>query len=116
MEVNGRHNLSTLLAVNCGINFPWLQYKHLVDNEPPTSLDFKTGIYWVDITRDVGYSLMNLKQEKYSLKQYLRPYFKPHVFAIFDLQDIRPFIRRCLFLFKQGVYQIFGYFKPGKGM
>jgi len=24
MEVNGRHNLSTLLAVRCGINFPWL--------------------------------------------------------------------------------------------
>jgi len=115
MEVNGRHNLSTLLAVHCGINFPWLQYKHLVDNELPTGLDFKKGTYWVDITRDVGYSLMYFKQERYSFSEYFRPYFKPHVFAIFDLKDIRPFIRRCLFLFKQGLYEVFAFFKPNKG-
>jgi len=114
MEVNGRHNLSTLLAVRCGINFPWLQYQHLVENEQPTAHDFKTGIYWIDITRDVGYSLGYLKQERYSLRQYLRPYFKQHVFAIFDLKDIRPFIRRCLFLLKQGLYEAFSYFKPNK--
>jgi len=114
MEVNGRHNLSTLLAVRCGINFPWLQYQHLVENEQPTAHDFKTGIYWIDITRDVGYSLGYLKQERYSLRQYLRPYFNQHVFAIFDLKDIRPFIRRCLFLLKQGLYEAFSYFKPNK--
>jgi len=107
MEVNGRHNLSTLLAVHCGINFPWLQYKHLVDNEQPAGEDFKTEVYWVDITRDVGYSLMYLRQERYSLGQYLRPYFKPHVFAIFDIKDIKPFIQRCMFLMKQGISEIF---------
>jgi len=114
MEVNGRHNLSTLLAVRCGINFPWLEYQHLVENEQPTAQDFKTGIYWIDITSDVGYSLGYLKQERYSLRQYLRPYFNQHVFAIFDLKDIRPFIRRCLFLLKQGLYEVFSYFKPNK--
>jgi len=114
MEVNGRHNLSTLLSVHCGINFPWLQYRHLVENEIPAASDFKTDIYWVDITRDVGYSLLYLRQERYSLAQYLRPYFKPHVFAIFDLSDIRPFIKRCLYLFKQGVYESIAYLKPNR--
>ncbi len=114
MEVNGRHNLSTLLSVRCGINFPWLQYKHLTDNEAPVAKSFKCGIYWIDITRDVGYSLRFLTQERYSLKQYLRPYINPHVFAIFDLKDIKPFLRRCLFLIKQGVHTAFAYFKPGK--
>ncbi|MDQ4032416.1 MAG: hypothetical protein M3332_09165, partial [Actinomycetota bacterium] len=28
IEVNARHNLSSLLATRCGINFPWLQYRH----------------------------------------------------------------------------------------
>lgn len=28
MEVNGRHNRSSALAVQCGVNFPWIQYKH----------------------------------------------------------------------------------------
>jgi len=114
MEVNGRHNLSTLLAVRCGINFPWLQYKHLVENEQPMSSDFKSGIYWIDITRDVGYSLKHWRQERYSIRQYLRPYFNPHVFAIFDLKDIRPFIKRCLFLLKQGWCEVYAYFKSNK--
>jgi len=114
MEVNGRHNLSTLLSVRCGINFPWIQYKHLVSNELPTAKSFKSGIYWIDITRDVGYSLKFLKEEGYSLKQYLRPYLNQHVYAIFDLSDIKPFVRRCLFLFKQGLYACFAYLKPVK--
>ncbi len=114
MEVNGRHNLSTLLAVRCGINFPWLQYRHLVENELPTGHNFKTGIYWIDITRDIGYSIKYLRQEKYSIKQYLRPYFSKHVFAIFDLKDLKPFIRRCLYSLKVGLNQGFSYFDSNK--
>ncbi len=114
MEVNGRHNLTTLLAVHCGINFPWLHYRHLVENELPTVHDFKKGIYWIDITRDIGYSIKYLRQERYSIKQYLRPYFNKHVFAIFDLKDLRPFIRRCLYLFKSGLNQGFMYLRPNK--
>jgi len=114
MEVNGRHNLSTLLSVRCGINFPWLQYKHLVNNELPKAKDFKSGIYWIDITRDVGYSYKFLKEEGYSLKQYIRPYINRHVYAIFDLSDIRPFIRRCMFLFKEGLTTVRGRLKLDK--
>ena len=33
IEVNGRHNLSLMLAVYCGLNFPELHYKHLVFGE-----------------------------------------------------------------------------------
>ena len=114
IEVNGRHNLSTLLAVRCGINFPWLQYRHLVENEPPTEHNFKTGIYWIDITKDIGYSIKYLRQERYSIKQYFRPYFNKHVFALFDLKDLKPFIRRCLYLLKAGLNQGFSYLMSNK--
>lgn len=98
MEVNGRHNLSTLLAVRCGMNFPWLQYRHMILGENPTVSDYETGIYWIDLTRDIWYSLKFYNQEKYSLKHYLLPYFQPHIFAIFDWKDINPFVRRCAYL------------------
>lgn len=101
MEVNGRHNLSTLLAVRCGINFPWLQYQHLLFGEKLSARQYTTGIYWVDIPRDVGYSVKFFRREKYSLKQYVLPYIKPHVFAILDWRDIRPFIKRITYLAKQ---------------
>ena len=37
MEVNARHNLSSLLATRCGLNFPWMQYQHLVDGIVPVA-------------------------------------------------------------------------------
>jgi len=95
MEVNGRHNLSTLLAVKCGLNFPWIHYQHLVNGEKPQSSDYRTGVYWIDLIRDVGYSLKSFRQERYSPLQYAKPYFKPHVFAILDWRDPKPFIKRC---------------------
>lgn len=103
MEVNGRHNLSTLLAVRCGINFPWLQYQHLLSGEKLSAHPYTTGIYWVDIPRDIGYSVKFFRRESYSLKQYLLPYFKPHVFAIFDWHDIKPFLKRITYLATQAL-------------
>ncbi len=98
MEVNGRHNLSTLLSVRCGINFPWLQYKHLVECEVPSHSDFQADVYWIDVARDLGYSAKYFTEERYSLLQYIRPYLRPHVFAILDLKDFLPFIKRIFFL------------------
>ena len=107
MEVNGRHNLSTLLAVRCGMNFPWIQYQHLVENNLDVPQEFEKNIYWIDIPRDIGYSIKYLRQERYSLRQYILPYIKPHIFANLDLTDIKPFIKRSSYLFKQGVKSLF---------
>jgi D-aspartate ligase len=101
MEVNGRHNRSGLLSVRCGINFPWIQYKHLVCGELPTACDYQTGIYWIDIFRDINYSLKCFSEGGYSLSRYVQPYRSPHVFAILDKQDPKPFIRRVINLTKR---------------
>lgn len=106
MEVNGRHNRSSLLAVRCGINFPWLQYKHLVQGELPSPSDYRTGLYWISLDRDVVYSLKHRNKERYSLMQYIRPYLRPHVFAIFDWKDPRPFVQRSINLVKRAIQAI----------
>jgi predicted ATP-grasp superfamily ATP-dependent carboligase len=94
MELNGRHSRAEILDIRCGINFPWLQYRHLVHDELPSASDFETGVYWIALERDLGYSLKYRKQERYSLSDYLRPYLKPHKFATLDLRDPKPFIKR----------------------
>ena len=43
MEVNGRHNLSSLLAVRCGVNFPWIHYEHLVHGKQPSAHSYRDG-------------------------------------------------------------------------
>jgi D-aspartate ligase len=103
MEVNGRHSMAEILDVHCGINFPWLHYKHLVDGELPPASDFKTGVYWINLTTDIGYSLRYFNKERLSLKQYVQPYRSPHVFAILDFKDPKPFLHRSIDMVRRAV-------------
>jgi D-aspartate ligase len=95
MEVNGRHNLSTALAVQCGIDFPWLQYRHLVFGETPAQRPFTEGVYWIDLLRDLAYSFARRGGEQFGLATYLRPYAGPRVFAIPSGDDPMPFVKEC---------------------
>lgn len=95
MEVNGRHNLSTLLAVSCGLNFPVLHYNHLMFGQLPQQMEYRQGSYWIDLTRDVAYHLPRVFKREYPLRQFIEPYRKRHVFAIWDKRDMKPFIKRA---------------------
>ena len=95
LEVNGRHNLSSLLAVRCGINFPWLHYHHLIDGVLPAPQPFRTGVYWTDLLRDMARNIGCYAQERYPPADYARPYLGPHVDAILDWHDPMPFVKRC---------------------
>lgn len=115
MEVNGRHNLSTLLAVRCGLNFPLLHYRHLVLGEEPNSAGYTEGRYWIDLVRDVGFSLTFRNKEPYRLSDYLRPYLHHPVFAILSLRDPRPFLARMMFIIRKPFQNKAGSTVPGKG-
>jgi D-aspartate ligase len=100
MEVNGRHNLSGLLAVYCGLNFPILHYRHLVFGDVPSQTSYNEGRYWIDLTRDFAYYFPKLIKGKYSIIDFIKPYFTKHVDAIFNLRDIRPFLKRSKILIR----------------
>jgi len=94
MEINGRHNMSSRLAARCGMDFPFLEYRHLAYGEQPAQCDFEDGTYWIDLTRDAAHTAMHWRSERYSLARYLEPYLRPHVFAELDWSDPRPFLNR----------------------
>jgi D-aspartate ligase len=98
MEVNGRHNLSGMLAVRSGVDFPLMHYRHLVDGVVPAGGPFRAGVYWTDLFRDVGYSLAFLPRERFGAADYLAPYARRHCDAIFDRGDMGPFRARCGYL------------------
>jgi predicted ATP-grasp superfamily ATP-dependent carboligase len=108
MEVNGRHNLSTLLAVNCGINFPWLHYRHLVDGIIPEEIHFRENLYWIDVERDLAYIPRRIFRQKESPAQILEPYIHRHVSAVYDMRDIKPFVKRYVDFGKQALHRVFG--------
>lgn len=94
MEVNGRHNMSSRLAARCGMDFPWLEYRHHVFGERPAPRDFEDGVYWIDLSRDVAHTLLHWRSERYGIARLLEPYLGPHVFAELDGSDPRPFVNR----------------------
>lgn len=107
MEVNGRHNLSTLLAVHCGINFPWLHYRHLVEGVAPEQTNFRENFYWIDMERDLPFIPQRFFKRGESLGQFLSPYLNPHVFAVYDSQDPKPFYKRYADFSKNAVNRLF---------
>lgn len=113
MEVNGRHNLSTLLAVNCGINFPWLHYHHLIDGIVPKQTEFREDFFWIDAERDLPVIPQRIFKQKERISQILLPYLKPHVFAVYDSQDLRPIFKRYVDFGRNAVYSLFHQVKPG---
>ena len=111
MDVNGRHNLSALLAVHCGINFPWVEYQNLVTKKLTPKYFYQTEpVCWIDICHDIFCSLKFFKTEKYSLREYIRPYLRGHAFAVWDIRDLRPFIKRLMDLGKKACLQLYNRF------
>ena len=103
MEINGRQNFSATLAVRCGINFPYITYRQLVDGSlPKMTGDFLKNIYWIDPGKDLTESIRSYKKEKIHLIDYIKPYINQNVYTIPDLRDIKPFLKRI----KDGVLQI----------
>ena len=96
MEVNGRHNRSVLLAVKCGINFPWIEYQHLVTGRMPKPSSYRQSIYWIDEFRDAYRFAGQCGKKKFALLRQLRPYMNRHVCAVFDPKDPGPFFKRCI--------------------
>jgi predicted ATP-grasp superfamily ATP-dependent carboligase len=95
MEVNGRHNLSSMLAVRCGIDFPWIEYRHRVDGVLPDSVDgFEEGRYWIDLVRDVGTSIAERRAEPFELADYARPYLGRRAYAHWSARDPLPMLVR----------------------
>jgi D-aspartate ligase len=95
MEVNARHNLSSLLATRCGLNFPWMQYQHLVHGLVPVQRDYEQGIYWIDVTRDLQNVGHYLRRPGYSLSEFLEPYRGTRIFAVLDRHDVGPAAARA---------------------
>jgi predicted ATP-grasp superfamily ATP-dependent carboligase len=117
MEVNGRFNLSSLLMLRCGINFPALTYRHLVDGVVPDPIEQPEGIHWIDGTKDVAFGLPELARHPARIPAFVRPYREPHVFAVYDRGDPRPFVLRYRQLMLRGLRlvraRVTGALRPG---
>jgi predicted ATP-grasp superfamily ATP-dependent carboligase len=96
IEINVRMPRSGLLAVAAGVNFPWIIYKDLVENEQLYVDSYAEGQYWIDTLPDLMHLIVNPSGEQHgSLREYLGPYCAPRrTHAVYDRRDMRPFLRQ----------------------
>lgn len=128
MEVNGRHNLSTPLSVKSGVNFPYMTYMHLLYGKiPEVNNNFKEGIYWIDLDRElseiirscfktplgpfrirerrgtwVGFGMASrvFARQSITVREFIKPYLRPHVYSIPFFDDPLPLLKRSLDIIK----------------
>jgi predicted ATP-grasp superfamily ATP-dependent carboligase len=92
-EVNCRHNLSSLLSVRCGLNFPLMAYRYADTGELPAPARARTGVYWIDEARDLAQSATRAGRDHRSLRDVARPWVASEkVFAVYDRRDPGPFL------------------------
>ncbi len=94
IENNCRMPRSGMLAIACGINFPWLIYQDLVLNQQSDVTHYKVGTYWIDFWTDLYNSIFRRRQEEIRLRDYMGPYFaRNKVFSDLNFADLKPFFR-----------------------
>jgi len=96
LEVNGRYNRSSLLSFKLGINFPWLEYNHLINGRSIAQHSYQKGVYYIDEFKDLQVNMKSLLRGKQNICAFLRPYFSRRVFAVFSLRDLAPFLKHAL--------------------
>lgn len=97
IEANVRMPRINYLPMACGINFPWMIYKDLVENEQIYFNNYHDHLYWIEIYSDLLNTIFRHSRENYTLSEYISPYFsKDKTFAIFSLKDPLPFIIQTL--------------------
>jgi D-aspartate ligase len=94
MEVNPRINHSISLSTAAGLDVPWLIYRHLAFDERPTKSSFRAGVTWIDGTKDLAISMPEMLRGSISPRAFLQPYARRPTFAVLDIRDPLPALRR----------------------
>ena len=71
MEINTRFWGSLQLAIDAGVDFPWLLYQVATGTRPETVTDYKTGIRLRWLLGDLDNLYLTLRDRQYTLKEKL---------------------------------------------
>jgi hypothetical protein len=75
------------------MNFPLLQYRDLLAEEPAPITEFSTGVKWLDATADMQAFWDYFRRGELSPIGWLRSLRGTRSFATFALDDLRPYLK-----------------------
>lgn len=91
IELNPRYWQQNTLAETCGVNFPFLNYQDLLEQEAPhIPPSYRFGVKWVNIYMDFKSFLDYKKAGEITFLQWLDSLSGPKVYSDFALDDPIP--------------------------
>jgi len=92
IEVNGRSVLYNRLLQKSGLDTAVLGWQDFVDRAPRAAAPTGWNGVWIHLHADILRSVLQPHHDRsLSLAQYVAPYRRPKVFAVWSAQDPRPF-------------------------
>jgi predicted ATP-grasp superfamily ATP-dependent carboligase len=114
IEINPRLPWYNSLFDSCGVNFPYLAYLDLTENDAfdQTIVLQKENIYWLHLRNEVR-GLWKRKKAgiDVNIAQYLGQAIKARSFAYFDCLDLRPFFESSFKFFRLEICRFFSELK-----
>jgi predicted ATP-grasp superfamily ATP-dependent carboligase len=92
MEINGRSFLIQGLAWRAGVNYPLLGWRESVLGENVAARYNGWKGVWVHLLDDLYYALFHRAVEGVAIREYLAPYRRPQIHAVWSPTDPRPFL------------------------
>jgi predicted ATP-grasp superfamily ATP-dependent carboligase len=93
IELNPRLWQQNILATDCGMNFPLIEYMDLTGRPLEPSRNFKVGVKWLDIMADFQSFWAYHKRGELSLKDWINSWKGAKSFPTFAWDDLGPFFK-----------------------
>ncbi|MFX0140458.1 MAG: hypothetical protein ACFFDN_42860 [Candidatus Hodarchaeota archaeon] len=92
LEMNARTWLWISLARLCGVNYPIIVYRYLLNVEQQYPKNYEIGVKWIHLTTDIFFFLKRKLSRVEKLQELRLDYNGKKEFAVFSFKDIKPFI------------------------
>lgn len=92
IEINGRCSFVHRLASACGIDYPWLIYQAALSCNLQTTFSNGWRGGMIHLHADILNAIFGDEEQHIGWQDYVSPYLRPKVFAVWDWSDPLPFL------------------------
>jgi D-aspartate ligase len=103
IEINPRSVSWNQLAIDCGVDFPYIAYRNILGVDAPTTTDYRSGIKYLHLGWDVQSLLAQRRNGSLTILKWLSSLRGVRSLAVFNLRDIKPFLAYVRMMLKAGL-------------
>jgi D-aspartate ligase len=92
LEINGRSILCNNLLRRAGVDLAGLAWSDYIERCPETARTQHWPGVWINLHADLLYSILRSRKENLALKDFLAPYRRPMIEAVWSARDPKPFL------------------------